>query len=163
MGCYQQASSGKKRKIKVLILSTLVNFNGVTKGWLCSCFSQCLLWSECLKWNESVSCSAVWLFVTLLDCSPAGSFVHGILQARIPKWVVIPFSRGSSRPRDWTWVSCIAGRFFTFWATREAQLARIQYKIKSLKNKEIKDKRSFPLEKQLPIVQRKDCVLVHCP
>ena len=32
----------------------------------------------------------------------------------------IPFSRGSSWPRDWTWVSCSAGRFFTIWATREA-------------------------------------------
>ena len=42
------------------------------------------------------------------------------LQARILEWVAIPFSRGSSRPRDWIWVSCIAGRFFTLWATREA-------------------------------------------
>ena len=45
---------------------------------------------------------------------------HGILQARVLEWVAIPFSRGSSQPRDWTWVSCIAGRFFTSWATREA-------------------------------------------
>ena len=36
------------------------------------------------------------------------------------EWVAIPFSRGSSRPQDWTQVSCIAGRFFTVWATREA-------------------------------------------
>ena len=46
---------------------------------------------------------------------------HGILQARILEWVVIPFSRGSSQPRDQTQVSRIAGRFFTSWATREAQ------------------------------------------
>ena len=39
-----------------------------------------------------------------------------ILQARILEWVAVPFSRGSSPPRDWTWVSCIAGRFFTIWA-----------------------------------------------
>ena len=45
--------------------------------------------------------------------------VHGILQARILKWVTFPFSRGSSQPRDWTQVSRIAGRFFTSWATRE--------------------------------------------
>ena len=45
--------------------------------------------------------------------SPPGSSVHGILQARILEWVAIPFSRGSSQPRDQTWVSCIAGRFFT--------------------------------------------------
>ena len=54
------------------------------------------------------------------DRSPPGSSVHGILQARVLECVAIPFSRGSSRPRDWTQVSCIAGRFFTVWATREA-------------------------------------------
>ena len=43
----------------------------------------------------------------------------GILQARILEWVAIPSSRGSSRPRDWTQVSCTAGGFFTDWATRE--------------------------------------------
>ena len=47
--------------------------------------------------------------------------VHGILQARILEWVAFPFSRGSSQPRDRTQVSSIAGRFFTSWATREAQ------------------------------------------
>ena len=55
-----------------------------------------------------------------IDCSPPGSCVHGILQERILEWVAIPFSRGSSQPRDWTPVSCIAGRFFTVWDTREA-------------------------------------------
>ena len=53
-----------------------------------------------------------------MDYSPPGSFVHGILQARILEWVAILFSRGSSQPRDWTWVSCIWGRCFTIWATR---------------------------------------------
>ena len=53
-----------------------------------------------------------------VDYSPSGSSVHGILQARILEWVAIPFSRGSSRPRDRTRVSCIAGGFFTVWATR---------------------------------------------
>ena len=47
---------------------------------------------------------------------------HGILQARILEWVAIPFSKGSSQPKDQTWVSCITGRFFTIWAAREAQL-----------------------------------------
>ena len=46
------------------------------------------------------------------DCSSPGSSVHGILQARILEWVAIPFSRGSSQPRDQTQASCIAGRFF---------------------------------------------------
>ena len=50
---------------------------------------------------------------SVMDCSPSGSSVHGILQARMLQWVVIPFSRGFSLPRDWIQVSGIAGRFFT--------------------------------------------------
>ena len=46
--------------------------------------------------------------------------IHGILQARILEWVAISFSRGSSRPRDWTRVSRLLGRCFNLWATREA-------------------------------------------
>ena len=61
------------------------------------------------------SCPTLW---DPRDCSPRGSSVHGILQARILEQVAIPFSRGSSQPRDWTWISCIAGRFLTIWATR---------------------------------------------
>ena len=52
-----------------------------------------------------------------VDCSPPDSCVHGISQARILEWVVIPFSRGFSLPGDRTRVSCITGRFFTSWAT----------------------------------------------
>jgi len=52
-----------------------------------------------------------------IDCIPPGSSVHGILQARILAWIAIPFFKGSSWPRDRMWVSCIAGRFFTVWAT----------------------------------------------
>ena len=55
-----------------------------------------------------------------MDCSPPGSSVHGILQARVLEWVAMPFSRGSSQLRDRTQVSCIAGDFFTVWAAREA-------------------------------------------
>ena len=54
-------------------------------------------------------------------CDPTDYTVHGILQARILEWVAIPFSKGSSQPRDQTQVSLILGRFFTSWATREAQ------------------------------------------
>ena len=59
----------------------------------------------------SLSCSDS--FETPMDCSPPGSFVHGILQARILECIVISFSRGSSQPRDRILVSCIAGGFFT--------------------------------------------------
>ena len=50
----------------------------------------------------------------------SGSSVHGILQGRILELVAIPFSRGSSQPIDRTQISCVAGGFFTVWATREA-------------------------------------------
>ena len=59
------------------------------------------------------------LCLTLGD--PMNYTVHGILQARILEWVAFSFSGGSSQPRDQTQVSCIAGKFFTSWATREAQ------------------------------------------
>ena len=77
--------------------------------------------SECLKHIVVLvtqSCPALW---DPMECSLPGSSVHGLLQARILKWVAIPFSRVSSQPRDQTQVSCIADRFFTSWATSEAQ------------------------------------------
>ena len=55
-----------------------------------------------------------WLFMTPMDCSPLSSSVHGFLQARILEWVAIPYSRGSSWPRDWThmyYVSCTGSLF----------------------------------------------------
>ena len=58
-------------------------------------------------------------FCDPMDCSPPGSSVHETLQARKLGWVAISFSRRSSRPRDWTWISCIAGRCFIIWATRK--------------------------------------------
>ena len=67
-----------------------------------------------------------------MDCSPLGSSVHRISQARILEWIANCFFRGSSWPRDQTRVSCvfkIAGRFFTHWAVEEAQFiyVRMQY------------------------------------
>ena len=74
------------------------------------------------------------LFLTLcnpMDCSPPGSSVHGILQARTLEWVAIPFSRGSSQPRDQTHFSCIAGRIFTT-ARPEKPLSFHQQGLKTL-------------------------------
>ena len=56
-----------------------------------------------------------------MDCSLPGFSVHGIFKVRVPEWVAFSFSRGSSRPRDRTQVSRIAGRRFTLLATREAE------------------------------------------
>ena len=52
-----------------------------------------------------------------MDCSPPVSSLHEILQTRVLEEVAVPFFRGSSWPRDQTWVFCIACRFFTIWAT----------------------------------------------
>ena len=62
------------------------------------------------------SCPTLW---DPMDNSLPGSSVFEILQARLLEQFAIPFSRASSRPRDQTQVSCIAGRLFTIWATRE--------------------------------------------
>ena len=70
--------------------------------------------------HNSVVESVAQFYPTLcdpMDCIGPGSSVHGILQERILESVAIPFSRGSSWPRDRTQVSCVAGRFFTIWAT----------------------------------------------
>ena len=70
-----------------------------------------------VKWSESRS--------VVSNSFQPHRLAHGILQARILEWVAFPFSRGSSHPRDQTGASCIAGRLFTNWATREAHA--IQY------------------------------------
>ena len=68
------------------------------------------------------------------DCSLPGSSVHGILQARILEWVAISFSRGSSRPRNRTRVTCIAGGFFADWAMREAHdMSRLTKFLRALR------------------------------
>jgi len=68
------------------------------------------------KVSVAQSCST---FCGPVDSSPPDFCVRGILQARILEWVAISFSRGSSQPRDRICVSCVAGRFFTIWATRK--------------------------------------------
>ena len=68
-------------------------------------------------WDRHTSVSLVtqscWTLCDPMNFSPPGSSVHGILQVRILQWVAIPFSEGSSQPRDQTQVSRIAARFFT--------------------------------------------------
>ena len=63
-----------------------------------------------VKVNVAQSCPTV---CDPTDYSPPGSSVHGVLQARKLEWVAVPFSSGSSQPRNRTGVSCIAGGFFT--------------------------------------------------
>ena len=97
-------------------------------GWACWA-ALCGVAQGRTRLSDSAAAAECWVLAMRLcptlchprDCSPPGSSVHGILQARILEWVVIPFSRGSSQPRNRTQVSCTAGRFSTTWATREAQ------------------------------------------
>ena len=71
------------------------------------------------KLKDAQSCLTI---CNRIVCSLPGSSVHGIPQARTLEWVAIPLFRVSFWPRDQTWVSCIAGGFFTIWATREANI-----------------------------------------
>ena len=73
-----------------------------------------------VKWNE-VKAAQFWpTLYDAMDCSLPGSSVHGNFHAKILKRIAIPFSRGSSQPKDQAQVSHIAGGFFTVWAIREA-------------------------------------------
>ena len=70
------------------------------------------------EWSE-VAQSCPTLFDPV-DYSLPGSSIYEIFQSRVLECIAISFSRGSSRPRDPTWVSCIAGRLLTIWVTKEA-------------------------------------------
>ena len=91
-------------------------------GCLCSYSTFLVLIISCLVSRLHMCCCLVAKSCPTLcnpmDCSPPGSTVHGILQARLPEWVVISSSRASSQPRDQTHISCI-GRWILFyhWAT----------------------------------------------
>ena len=84
------------------------------KAWLPSLIAPIRCFTEGPKVTVKVTQSHPNL------CNPMDDAVQGILQIRIVEWVAFPFSRGSSKPRDQTQVSHIAGGFFTSWAIREA-------------------------------------------
>ena len=105
--------------IKLTFLASLVLagrfFTTVPPGNPCNIFlaslcelediiSSSVFWKNHLE-LELISCPAL--------CNPMDYIIHGILQARILEWIVFPFSRGSSQPKDRTQVSHIAGRYFT--------------------------------------------------
>ena len=86
-----------------------------SKGFFSSLFSNICRVLEKWKWSHSVMSESLRPH----GLSLPGSSIHEIFQARVLKWVAVSFSRGSSQPGGWTWVSCIADRCFTVWATRE--------------------------------------------
>ena len=80
--------------------------------WFCSFLLSVIYWLIYCCYLVTKSC----LFCNPMDCSPTGSSVHGISQAGILEWVAIPFSSGSSRPRDQTLVLCTGRRILYHWA-----------------------------------------------
>ena len=109
--------------------------------WSNTCHSSHKCWDFEYLWHiNKLLCVCMWvaqLCPTLCDsmnCSLPGSSVHRIVQARIPEWVAISFSRRSSQARDWTQFSRTAWRFFTIWATKEVQYYCI---VKYFKNYKI--------------------------
>ena len=81
-----------------------------------------------LKEGEGEAAQLCPIVCDPMDCNLLGYSIHGILQARILEWIAIffsiSFSRGSSRPRYRTQVSCIGGRRFNLWATKKAHILR---------------------------------------
>ena len=75
------------------------------------CFIDYAKAFDCVNRNVKATQSCLTL------CDPMDYAIHGILQARTLEWIAVPFSRGSSQPRDRTHVSHIAGRFLNSWAT----------------------------------------------
>ena len=92
---------------------------------LCRFKLQILKWGDYGDGPSLITCvhtksfQSCWILCDPMDYSLPGSSVIGILQARILEWVAIPSSRGSSWPREWTRVSCIADRFFTIRVMRQ--------------------------------------------
>ena len=105
--------------LRILILFSFILWFSFPPSQPCSSAIQ-LLCYECPKFLLAISfipkksevAQSCPTLCDPVDCSPPGSSIHGILQARILEWVAISFSRGSFRPRDQTQVSCIAGRGF---------------------------------------------------
>jgi len=108
----------------ISFFTSLLSLSLCALYWLQVCIDLAN-WTDLNKVKVKVaqSCPTLW--------NPMDYTVHGILQARILEWVAVPFSRGPSKPRDrtqvscivggfFTQVSCIAGGFFTNWAIREA-------------------------------------------
>ena len=94
-----------------------INTTDRHEGVVHVCVCVCLVAQSCLTLCDP------------MDCSPPGSSVHGILQARIPEWVAIAFPRGSSGPRDQTQVSHVAGRLLTVWGTGEARCEHLCFQL----------------------------------
>ena len=140
----EKKSTGKRKSLHLLIeyINNHVQNTGRNEDMCAKSLQLCptpwshVLWPTKLYYpwgplckNNEVSCHALLWGIFPNQGSNSGLPYSGKIlyhlshqgSPRILEWVVYPFSRGSSWPRNQTEVSCIAGRFFTSWATREAQ------------------------------------------
>ena len=126
-GCLQDVVSYKQ--LLEVVLKAYITLEAES-AWFTD---QCSIRTEgILYWWWKHPSTVVQLCLTLcdpMDYNLPGSSICRIFQARTLEWVAISFSRRSSQPRGWTWVSCIAGRFFTIWATRKVLIC---YEIRNL-------------------------------
>ena len=115
-------------KISLFMIDSQYSAPGLTSKPVCIFLTPTMLWMLGWSWREISILMSEWVSESHSVVSDSlQSHVHGILQARILKWVTFPFSRGSSQSRDQTQVSRFAGRFFTtreshkgFWPTGDA-------------------------------------------
>ena len=94
-----------------------------------------------------------------MDCSLPGSSIHEIFQARVLEWAATSFSKGSSRPRDRTRVSHIAGRRFTVWATRESGLNELEPNIGYFLDENIQETISLKAKHWIIPCPKKSCII----
>ena len=84
-------------------------------GWIAISLSKTSSWPSDRTCVSCISC--VNMQILYHWATWEAPQVHGLLQERILEWVAIPFSWGFSWPRNWTWVSCMVGRFFIIWVS----------------------------------------------
>ena len=111
--CQLPATSSYHFTLSMNLTSLGTSYKWNIQYWfLCVC--DCPILHRITSLNAKVLVAQLCpTFCNPMDCSPPASSVHQILQARILE--CISFSRGSSQPKDWTQVSCTAGRLFTIW------------------------------------------------
>ena len=114
--------SGTARMPKTLPLppqTSLYFWSHSANVCVCSCACACMCVCVCV-----LVAQFCLILCDPMDCGSSGSSVHGILQPRRLEWLAIPFSRGTSQPRDWTRVTRIVSRFFTVWVTGKAPFSQ---------------------------------------
>ena len=132
--CPKSTTSKWKSTTSIWLINEVICPKSTTSKRLLLTFKILFLSTPLYSWTKGLNNGLVfsslfsrWVMslCDLMDCSPPGSSVHGISQARILEFVAISFSRASSQPRALTlvsWVSCIGRQIPYHWATREARI-----------------------------------------